>query len=87
MVNLAETVQGGVGFSVFKVTGNSIVDTGSKVVSVERDSTLNTDNPAVRIPTLKIEVDQAPNPTLAVDDEVFICYTKSLLRYKLCSNC
>lgn len=67
-VNLAETVQGGVGFSVFKVTGNSIVDTGSKVISVEKDSTLNTDS--VRIPTLKIEVDQAPNPTLAVDDEV-----------------
>ncbi len=69
-VNLAETVQGGVGFSVFKVTGIGIVDTGSKVISVEKDSTLNNDPDPVRIPTLKIEVDQAPNPSLTVDDEV-----------------
>jgi len=68
-VNLAETVTGGVGFSVYKVIGTSVVDTGSKVVSVQRDSTSDgTDF----YPTLKIEVDQAPNPALAANEEVLL---------------
>jgi hypothetical protein len=66
-VNLAGTVNGGIGFSVFKVLGTSIVDTGSKVVSVEKDST--SDGSAF-YPTLKVIVDQAPNPALSLNEEI-----------------
>ena len=57
-----------VGFSVFKRLGSDFIDTGSKVISVEKTTTPAPDN----VPVLQVEVDQAPSPALALDDEVLL---------------
>ena len=67
-VNVTGNVSGGIGFSVFKRLGSDFIDTGSKVISVEKTTTPAPDN----VPVLQIEVDQAPSPALALDDEVLL---------------